>query len=47
MDVIQPQFIWIDNRCYRKNPLSSLYADVNNVPLTDIEEKGKHLGSCI
>ncbi|XP_046446258.1 activating signal cointegrator 1 complex subunit 1-like [Daphnia pulex] len=45
MDVIQPKFIWIDNRCYRKNPLSSLYCDGNNVPLTDIEEKGKHLGS--
>nr|CAH0100675.1 unnamed protein product [Daphnia galeata] len=45
MDVIQPQFIWIDKRCYRKNPISSLYADGNNVPLTDVEVKGKSLGS--
>lgn len=51
MDVIQPQVIWIDNRCYRKNRISPLYDDGNDVPGTGIElsnkqHDGQHLGSC-
>lgn len=49
---MQPQLIWIDNRCYRKNPISPLYANGNDVSLTDgielsnKQQDGKHLGSC-
>lgn len=50
MDVIQPQVIWIDNRCYRKNRISPLYDDGNDVPdgieLSNKQHDGQHLGSC-
>uniref|UniRef100_A0A0N8C0X7 Activating signal cointegrator 1 complex subunit n=1 Tax=Daphnia magna TaxID=35525 RepID=A0A0N8C0X7_9CRUS len=49
MDVIQPQVIWIDNRCYRKNRISPLYDDGNDVPdgieLSNKQHDGQHLGS--
>ena len=47
MDVIQPQMIWIGNRCYRKNPLSSSWDQSEDVIEEHSFEKEQELcGPC-
>ena len=46
MDVIQPELIWIDSNCFRKNALSSTYVGVSekNIAKSDFHQPS---GSCM